>query len=272
MYPGREVYPNAPLEFVAAEVRFPYTPRLRQEDQIQLVADQLNDLVPIFRPEQVQTFTLTTEGSHAESDTLFRLLDKTSTTSVAFQATRIVIETTNYPQFEQFSELVKRSLTALASVHKIAGVERVGLRYIDEIRVPTPILDARDWVKWINPALLATTTLRPEGVVVDTSGVAQYQVGKERYLRFRFAALDRASIIGETVLRRRRNHPPGPFFLLDLDSFWEPRDELPDFDDVKLGEVFDELHEPTGETFQAAITETLKTEVLRRENHGDEGH
>ncbi len=140
MYPGREVYPNAPLEFVAAEVRFPYTPRLRQEDQIQLVADQLNDLVPIFRPEQVQTFTLTTEGSHAESDILFRLLDKTSTTSVAFQATRIVIETTNYPQFEQFSELVKRSLTALASVHKIAGVERVGLRYIDEIRVPTPIL------------------------------------------------------------------------------------------------------------------------------------
>ena len=43
MYEGREVFPNAPVELVAVEVRFPDSARLRQPetlDALQLALDR----------------------------------------------------------------------------------------------------------------------------------------------------------------------------------------------------------------------------------------
>ena len=56
---------------------------------------------------------------------------------------------------------------------------------------------------------------------------------------------------------------PGPFFLLDIDSFWQPSEVSPTLElNSVLGEL-DELHMPVREMFESLITEKLRKEVLR---------
>lgn len=262
MYQGREVFPNAPLEFVAAEIRFPYTPQLRNQEGVTPVAEGWRELAPVFRPETVNTVTVG-EQTSTETERQFRWVNKSSSLSITLQPTRAVVETTDYPQFEEFRDIIKRTVDSLYASYEIAGVERIGLRYIDEVRVPNPPAHVKEWDKWINKDLLASANIRQERGAAKVSGIVQYTMGDDYHLRLRYAAMNRESVVGGGVLRRKIEHPPGPFFLLDIDSFWHPGTELPDFNNRTIMQTVDDLHAPTGETFQLSITDSLRT-LLRK--------
>ncbi len=51
----------------------------------------------------------------------------------------IVVETSAYTDLENFCDFVMRVLDARAQVSSIVGVERIGLRYVFEIRVPVGV-------------------------------------------------------------------------------------------------------------------------------------
>jgi hypothetical protein len=55
-------------------------------------------------------------------------------------------------EWEKLLDLVADALRARAAVGGIDGVERVGLRYVDEIRVPD--LTPGDWAPWLDPTLI----------------------------------------------------------------------------------------------------------------------
>ena len=62
---------------------------------------------------------------------------------------------------------------------------------------------------------------------------------------------------------KRSTPAPGPYFLLDIDSFWTPSDDVPVFDEDKIVSVCDDLHSPVRDMFEGLITERLRQEVLR---------
>jgi uncharacterized protein (TIGR04255 family) len=76
--------------------------------------------------------------------------------------------------------------------------------------------------------------------------------------------------VGNAPLKRRS--PPsnsGPYFLVDIDSFWAAGDAVPEFSVNRALEMIDQLHGPVRELFEAAITERLRTEVLRSKKRGN---
>ncbi|KWW99038.1 hypothetical protein LI90_670 [Carbonactinospora thermoautotrophica] len=198
-------------------------------------------------------------------ETSLRLLDKASTSSLAFFPDRLVVESTDYVDFATFQELTRRGVEAIDKLGGPVAVERIGLRYINEIRVPGRIADTRDWTEWVAPALVGIGEVAGAWPVTTLQGVLQYKVGTDRHLIFRYAALPDGSVIGDAPLRRTRAGS-GPVFVVDLDCFWQPADgQLPDFVADQVMECVTELHEPIEEAFLYVITERLKDEVLRKE-------
>lgn len=64
---------------------------------------------------------------------------------------------------------------------------------------------------------------------------------------------------------RRPLPPPGPLFKLDIDSFWQAADEVPEFDVDLILRQADALHEPVRGVFESVITDRLREEVLRND-------
>jgi uncharacterized protein (TIGR04255 family) len=63
---------------------------------------------------------------------------------------------------------------------------------------------------------------------------------------------------------QRTTPPPGAFFLLDIDSFWLPTGDVPEFTVDMIVELCVDLHKPVSGLFERLITERLREEVLRR--------
>lgn len=262
MYEGREVFQNAPLELVAAEVRFTYVPGLNRDEAREKFAEALRDMVPVASLDRIQNVTIgEDQPPKVETDSQFRLMDRTSTLSVVLQPARLVVETTAYPQFERFRETLFRAIKALPA-QQIGAVGRIGLRYIDEIRVPSEINGVRDWIGWIDSRLLAALGVQEKPVAKSLQGLIHYDWGDRRFLNFRFGAFPAGSALSMGKLKRR-DRPRGPFFLLDLDSYWESGEEIEPFEVDQVVGILDDLHTPAGEVFVASITDKIREEVFR---------
>ncbi|MFE6198232.1 TIGR04255 family protein [Streptomyces sp. NPDC057838] len=259
MYERREIFAQAPLELVAAEVRYPYAPRLRQPDVQDRLQIALEAYVPIRREVQDLKFQLSPSGATQQSETYFNLFDVASTKSVRITPQAILVETTRYSEFPEFLNLVKKVTSVVAEEKAVPAIERLGLRYLDEIRVPESIQDASQWSDWVDPSLVSVTKLGT-GAVNTLQGVLQYNTGPQTQLQFTYAALTGQGVVGGGPLKRRSNSEPGPFFLLDFDSFWqavEP-ESVKAFDPEGIAQTFESLHAPMGEVFQRAITDRLR--------------
>ena len=65
-----------------------------------------------------------------------RYVNRDNTLAASIKNQAIVIETTAYTTFEALRDIAMRVVDARAQVSSIVGVERIGLRYVLEIRVP----------------------------------------------------------------------------------------------------------------------------------------
>jgi uncharacterized protein (TIGR04255 family) len=260
-YPRREVFPYAPLQLVAAEVRYPYAPRLRQIEVLDALQIDLEELLPIRRTMQQLSLELDSSSVvNKKNEEVFRLFNRTSTASAAITPIAVTVETTGYTEFGEFGELVRGVLAAVADRKAVVAVERIGLRYIDEVRVPAEINSARDWEGWLSDDITAVSRISPDNPTTY-QGAIEVTTGQDQKLVFRFAALDGAGVVLNEPLRRRNDPTPGPFFVIDIDSFWAPGspENYVEFDVDFIGETLASLHAPTGTVFQAALTDKLRT-------------
>jgi uncharacterized protein (TIGR04255 family) len=182
-----------------------------------------------------------------------------------------VLETTVYEGYENFRALIEGAVTAVEAAVRPDGILRVGMRYIDEIRVPSITELPGDWSGYIDshflatvdPALLAETKLTPE----LWQGFVRYSTGVDSFLQVRYGPMDGYAVNPAGPTRRPNAPPPGPFFLLDSDSFWEPRDEVPEFSVQAVLDACDRLHPPTRSIFNAVSEPKLEEEVYSRVPH-----
>lgn len=261
MYPNREVFPNAPLALVAAEIRFTDAARLRQQQTRDDIAIALENRFPFAEPLQQANFNLTVGGAPQVQERIGVVLKNTSSTeSLTLMSESLTYETTAYSSFEELLEAITTACDALVAAKVLPAVQRVGLRYIDEVRVPETVVDVRQWSRWIDERLIGHLWVGPDDFpATSTQTVSTYDLGEGRGLNVRCAALDQGTIVVPQHLKRSAIES-GPFFVLDFDGF---RD-FSRLDPVQLSaEVVSAslsvVHVPCGTAFQRSITDEART-------------
>ncbi len=259
----REVYTNAPLVFVTCEIRFPLVPRLTDDDTLNRLVEQFSDSLPIPATATMEWADDDTDDGD-ETQRLLRFSNRERTSSVVLTRTSLSIETTSYSEWPEFRSLIMQAIGVVAGSVRVAGVERVGLRYIDEIRVPEPITDAAEWSDWIAADILSHLKMVPDMSPASFTTAAVLHNGNHHML-VRYAAMVGSGVVADKPLRRRTQPSEGPFFVIDVDSYRDTSgSEMIDFDTEPVATVLDELHEPIGKLFQRSITDHAR-ELFREE-------
>lgn len=266
----REVYLNAPLRLVTAEFRFPLSPRLTGGHLLSVLGDALGNRLPIIEPVDPPGLQLTIgpeTGPSAVNQAGYRLLTRDRMTAVTVGPNRIAVETTTYEHWEDFRDgVVTVALRAIGDeLDAIAGLDRVGLRYINEIRVPGAGADLAGWREFIAPELLATAGLAA-GQSIRTMQLALHlDRGDGAELLMRAGLLEGHVVDDSGALRLPSPPKPGHFFLIDMDSFWSRPAAYDEWSTERALQVADRLHDPIDDLFESCIQEKLRDEVLRRQ-------
>jgi len=264
----REVYPNAPIVLVAVEVRYPRCEPLNRA-QVSRLSKQFQKALPLPGEASMVSveFQANPDGTTSQRQTPIqfpRWTTRDKRTALSLRSDSLIIETTNYGRYEKVREYLAMALAELADIVAPVGVERVGLRYVNEIRVPPENGGVPTWQEWVDPAVLGPAYVGPAcGLVpVGNEGVIVFSGPTGQTLVLRYGA-QVGYAVPSTDLLRRPLPPPGPLFRLDIDSFWAPSTEVPEFDADVILERIDELHKPVSAVFERLITTRLREEVLR---------
>jgi uncharacterized protein (TIGR04255 family) len=268
MYPHREVFSASPLALVAAEIRFTDAARLRQQETKDAVTIALEERFPFG--EQLQQTDLNIAGPAAMPQIQQRigvvLKNAASTETLTIMSESLTYETTAYATFDDLLEAITAACEALVAAKVRPAMRRVGLRYIDEVRVPDPITDVRDWGKWIDRRLIEHLDVGPDGVAATmTQGITTYDLGEGKGLNFRFAALNHGTVVVPQYLQRPAIESV-PFFVLDFDGFHDFADkEATPLSSEVVANDLAAVHVPCGTAFQRSITDDAR--ALFRGNH-----
>ncbi|CAL9449000.1 hypothetical protein SUDANB145_02402 [Streptomyces sp. enrichment culture] len=260
MYPKREIFPRSPLVYVTAEVALSYEPTINRVETRDRFADVMRSRLPVLSQEVTVSLPASESSDDNPPETLptLRAFNTGRTTSATLKATSLTFETVTYQDFDTFSCYVAEALHALAECTPQALVERAGIRFVNELRLPRRDAEEDpDWAKWVTPELIASAHLLTSGHAAGAMGTALYHLGEDDWVAFRWGDVVGTSIVDRDVPLRRKQAPSGRFFALDIDSFWDPPEPVP-LAPEDLMSCYGRLRPPAGELFQAAITENAR--------------
>lgn len=259
-----EVYERAPVVLVALEVRHPAADPLTPAEH-HVIKKRLSARFPLELPGQftnIQIVPGSATQPEVTSERFPRFLDRSKTLSVSVRREALVVEASRYPGWSKFRDLVVEALDARVETAPVAGVERIGLRYINEVRVPAN--GETDWADWVASSLLGP---RPDAKITlplgQWQGIGIYGSQPGQMLVLRYGPRQGFAVDPSSDLRRPRPAEGGSFFLIDIDSFWTPDDVIPEYEREKAIARCDELHEPARALFESVVTNRLRDEVLR---------
>lgn len=259
-----EVYPRAPVQFVAFELQYPMTPALGKAEGKEHVYDRLADEFPLLETiNSVQIQFGITEGSGQpmpipQPGSEIRMTNRHRTASVTVGAGIARIEHSAHVQFSELRELIAEVLEAIQGAARVHGLQRATLRYIDEIQHP----DANSPAQWgglVHPSLIGPIDLL-DMEPVATEGVAVFQPDPQHFVRVVYGAQPAGTFaVDPNGPLRIRERPLGPFFKLDTESTWvAPPDEVPPFAVADIIDLADRLHAPVSDVFEATLTSQLR--------------
>jgi uncharacterized protein (TIGR04255 family) len=267
-------YRNPPLALALIEVKHPSAPALGRGELAALKAALLKVLPLQSTEARMRVAFQVGPGGGAgspvssQTDSVFRFSSRDKRTSVTFGPDSFSIETTAYEGWQHFRELLRLAVNARMDIAPVDGIERIGLRYVDEIRVPDR--DATvgpEWVTWVDPSLAAPLPLglgfplRP----VQQQAVVQYATEMaDDTLTLRYGAVFGPPAVGSGPPARAVVPAPGHYFLIDTDAAWTVKagDDVPVADVTFTLDTADRLHGPVTALFESLLTDKLCKEVL----------
>jgi uncharacterized protein (TIGR04255 family) len=262
-------FPNAPLVLTVLEIRYPELDEgvgRRAKHQMRDALRKQLPLVENVTEEQVEVAIGAPMPAMVQRRNFPRFTTRDRTTALVVKEQALVLETTVYEGWEEsFRPLITSVVRAFAQTSSPDGVLRIGLRYIDEIRIPKVVSLPGDWHAYIDRHLLApaSSDFLPASLKPTVwQGLVQYKTASDSTLTVRYGPQDGHAVDPRGSTRRKNPPLPGPFFLLDSDSFWQPSEEVPAFDADSILAICDSLHEPTREFFRIAVTDKLRDEVF----------
>lgn len=266
--PPREIYPNAPLKLVAVELRHPLSGAFTKSSLLADLAELLGPDLPIIDPLEPAFQIAVGPGLHQSGPaggpgSGFRFSSRDRTLAVTVASNRLLIETTAYRCWEVLREVVAKALDAVGNrLGAISGFERLGMRYINEIRTG-PDADVARWARYIQPDFLPFPPLAAPYRPIQGQVLLQIVTGELQQAVVRYGTAE-GNIVGSGLLRLPSGPGEGPFFFIDIDSYSERGEMLQPFDQQDALETLNGLHAPVREIFERAITDDLRNEFLRR--------
>lgn len=235
------------LAIAAVEVRLPYTPALVTGEGF---AAAQRRLVPLARPRK-------------QPDGGFTLSNLESTTQLTWSDSAVTVSTTDYQGFDDFSGMLEGALAAVIEVSTPPAVERIGLRFINELRPPLEGPGLRQWQQWLNPAVLsfadgvsgAASSFDPDLTGFQTA--FSVATGEQYSIAVRIQAIDGPPVVGNSPLRRTLA-ANGPFVLLDLDGHWDGATSKDPFQPSDVLHSVSVLHQTIEDIFLWATTSELR--------------
>ncbi len=265
----RPPFPNPPLALTVLEIRYPEMSEGIGRRAQQHMRDALQTWLPLIEnitEDQVELAIGAPMPASVQRRTFPRFVTRDRTTALVVKEGALVLETTTYEGWEEnFRPMIAEVVRALEEVSPPDGVLRIGLRYIDEIRVPGIAEVPGDWRGYIDAHLLAAAN--PDFIPASLQpavwqGLVQYKTTSDSTLTVRYGPQNGHAVNPKGATRRKNPPDAGPFFLLDSDSFWQAEDEVPEFGADSIMERCDKLHGPTREFFRIAVTDKLRNEVF----------
>jgi uncharacterized protein (TIGR04255 family) len=233
-------------------------PAFSSREGVIALYERLQDELPIIPPTPRTAIEFQVGGSPQPmtlQSSPLQMLDRSRTRSVTVGPSALIVQTTDYARFEEFLDFTALVLRAVSEVATIAAIERVGLRYINEIRI-AGVKKPLDWVPFIHTDLLAPTRNALGGEVSAFNTLTEFVLDDMRTANMRAGALSGRIVDPTGPLKLKSSEVDGPFFLIDIDSVWAPpMDELPSFEPEDVCEICSRLHDPASRLFESALTD-----------------
>jgi uncharacterized protein (TIGR04255 family) len=174
--------------------------------------------------------------------------DKTSRVTMCSEY--VFVETRRYAGYVDLRDTFVEALDAIAAEYPNMKLRRLGMRYINEIKLPQadagPGLGADFWEKYINPLLLGGLRFAAnDGALARHMCSTELNYGTDR------ATIRYGIFNGEYPKPNRRRE-----FILDVDTYCQT-ELLPQAAAVKL----DDYHAAAISVFEAAITDALRARM-----------
>ena len=240
----RRLYTENPLKLVVCQVRFGVLSRYGEPGFLAPMQEALSARYPRFGDEQQVSITLGPGGAAPvpQPVPLSKFRDLEDEWSIAVARDFISVETTAYKQWEDLRERVGEVLEAAQGLG-IPARERLGLRYINEIRHPD-VTGPSDWRRFINERLLGM-------VGGEELGQDVIHALEEILLREEAGML----VVRHGHVGADASQSNSPFYLLDAD-FYDDAPRAFDADDT-LGQL-DTFHATTNNFFEESVTNELR--------------
>lgn len=262
-------YRHAPLVYVVFQVNHPRTSQLSRGATEAMKAALVRDL-PFVSSDQVAQVEVralpdAAPESRVRSEQVTRFMSRDRQTGATFGPDSLSLETTNYSGWLALRGLAERVLTVLMDVAPVDGVDRIGLRYIDELRVPAS--GAPDWSRWVPSELLPPKLVDDLRPAQQQSTIQYATPDPHTLLALRYGAVEGPSSVGNGPIARPEMPEPGHYFLLDTDAGWAPRpgEIVPELEVTDVLAKADDLHSHVKRLFEASLTDTIREEVLDAE-------
>lgn len=171
----------------------------------------------ITREQQVGVQISSAAVSPMPTETLMRFSDREGRWDVVLGESALTLECRAYEHIHDFSRRFEKVLTAAGRDLRIKDRTRLGLRYVNEFRVPEAKTLA-DWKKYIRPALLGFAV---EG---DHEGRVDQMMQQVVFRREAGSFAVRHGLLRGSAVQPRPSDPKletEGFYLLDLDFFDE---------------------------------------------------
>lgn len=263
-----EVYPSAPLRFVALEIRYGHVPELAAPGGRAEAAKKLRTEFPLAQTTTDLELELPRPGSQPQPPQpreKLLLMNRSRTRSISISAEMVAVNTSAFVDFDEFLATVEQALDAIAFAG-ITTLRRIGVRYVDEVRVPG-VESASDWGAYIDSKLLGPLDFASPWHVDFSECFVGFKREDGVHVALRFGHRKDPAVNPNGPLRLTPA-PDSPFFLLDTDSFWQTGDdEVHDFDAAAALAQSRQLDEFALEIFEKAITDELRNKVLRKERN-----
>ena len=133
--PPREIpLPNAPLERVVAQLRFPLIASVRTAEFIGPFQEAIRKTYPVLRQELVQGFALSPQGlTPAVPQVVWRFSDHSNLWRISLASEFLAVEALRYTSRADFIGRLRFVLEALKRYIDPGTTDRLGIRFVDRI-------------------------------------------------------------------------------------------------------------------------------------------
>jgi uncharacterized protein (TIGR04255 family) len=209
------LFRKAPIVLALAQVRFPVLVKFSEPQFIDEFSQAVRDEYP--RSERTVQVPSLFSPEHAQviGTTLWRFSTEDERWSLVLAESALTLEVRGYSSIDEFVSRFSVALQALVERLRPTRQTRLGLRYVNEFRMPGAITLA-DWQPFIRNELLGFGV-----AAADLFGEATIRTAREDLeLIFEDGSLliRHGLLTGTTVESRVQDEPrTGPFYLLDMD-------------------------------------------------------